>query len=329
MGTAPAPSGDPLPPPARRRCVHALALILLAWLVPACSDSARPAPSGGAAPRIVVLSPALAVTLRDLGLDGLIVGKHAYDLVLGPAIPSCGDQSGLEYEAILRVSPTHLLLERGASAVPARLESLARTHGWTIRTFPLLALDDIEHSATGLWQEFVSRRAGRSDSGARIDPETFPLADQFARAFARRGTGGAGGFDGVGRVLLLGALDPPGALGPGSFHHQILERIGGVPALDRGGPFMTLDTEDILRLTPDAIVLILPRPPGAPASPPAAESLRQRLGRVGELDIPAVRAGRIALIDDPLAHTPSTAMIGLADALARILKGWGPGGGDG
>jgi ABC-type Fe3+-hydroxamate transport system substrate-binding protein len=43
---------------------------------------------------------------------------------------------------------------------------------------------------------------------------------------------------------------------------------------------------------------------------------------LAKLDIPAVRRGRIAIIDDPLAHTPSTAMIGVARAMARALEPW-------
>lgn len=46
------------------------------------------------------------------------------------------------------------------------------------------------------------------------------------------------------------------------------------------------------------------------------------LGRIGTLDIPAVRAGRLALIDDPLSLTPSSAMIGFANELAGILEAW-------
>jgi hypothetical protein len=46
------------------------------------------------------------------------------------------------------------------------------------------------------------------------------------------------------------------------------------------------------------------------------------LGGIARLDIPAVKRARVAVITDPLSLTPSTAMIGVAGEMARILKGW-------
>jgi hypothetical protein len=51
--------------------------------------------------RLVVLSPAVAVMLRDLGLADRVVGKHDYDLVLPDTVPAVGHQEALDYEAIL------------------------------------------------------------------------------------------------------------------------------------------------------------------------------------------------------------------------------------
>jgi ABC-type Fe3+-hydroxamate transport system substrate-binding protein len=246
----------------------------------------------------------VAVILRDLGLAGRIVGRHGYDLLLDPAIPSCGDQSGLDYEALLRVRPTHVVMERGAAGPPDRLLRLAEEHGWLVRAYPMLSLADIRACVDDVADLF-------GVSSAAVD-------SRMDAAWSRR--------DGLfsGRVLLLAAVDPPAALGPGSFHHQILERLGGVPAVAAGNPYVTLDAEDVLRVSPDAVLLILPR---APRAPPRARAVTPNevlalLGRVGRLDIPAVRDGRVALIEDPLAHTPSTAMIGLADEMARVLQGW-------
>ncbi|MCC6660214.1 MAG: hypothetical protein IT437_04940 [Phycisphaerales bacterium] len=261
-------------------------------------------PPSGAEPRIVVLSPAIGVILRDLGLAPRIVGRHGFDLALPKSIPVCGDQSGLDYEAMVRVRPTDILMEEGAGGVPARLTELAAQNGWSVRAFPMLTLDDIRDCTRRVALTF-----GR---------DAVPILSRMDAAWSPR--------DNLyqGRVLLLAAVDPPSALGPGSFHDQVLQRLGGVPAITDGSPYITLDAEDVLRLSPDAILLILPRPPDAPAraAPVSAGDLVTLLRRVGTLDIPAVRDHRIALIDDPLAHTPSTAMIGLADEVARILRGW-------
>lgn len=256
--------------------------------------------------RVVSLSPAITVTLRDLGLQDLIVGRDGFDLVLPKSIPVCGDLQGIDYERLLQVHPTHILLQLGAKPVPDRLRDLAATQGWKVANLSLVSLDDIQRTTQELALTFGA------PSG--------PLLAGMARSWSARP-----GLKDAGRVLLLGATDPPAALGPGSFHQQILERIGGTPAITQGSMFITLDAEDVLKLKPDAIILILPRDPGAPASGPRdPEQLRAALSRLGQLDIPAFKNGRVALIDDPLAHTPSTAMTHLADEMARILAGWTP-----
>lgn len=259
-------------------------------------------------PRIVAMSPGIAVTLRDLGVADRIVGRHAFDMVLPGSVPVCGDERELDYESLIRVRPTHVLVQAGRRAIPERLATLASERGWTVERLDLLTLDDVRASASRFAHQFCAEPARAADLEARM-----------AAAWSRR----AGGFDKAGRILILAAVSPSSALGPGSWHHQILERIGGTPAITEGDPYITLDAEDVLRIAPDGIVLVLPRSPGAaPGPPPPVDELKSLLGRVGTLDIPAVRSGRVALIDDPLAHTPSTAMIGLADELARILEGW-------
>lgn len=299
---------------ARRTGPILLVLILLplgagAWLMARGlsrdRDAPPPAPEAHGA-RIVALSPAIAITLRDLGLAPRIVGRHGFDRSLPRSIPVCGDQSGIDYEALIRVDPTHVLLEWGSRPIPARLERLAEERGWEVRTFTLLSLDDIAACVEDLERLFDA-----------------PAPELRARLLAAW-TARPGRFEAAGRVLLLGAVEPPSVLGPGSFHHQILERVGGTPAVTEGNPFITLDAEDVVRLAPDAIILILPRSPEAAPrlAAPGREELERLIGRLARLDLRAVERGRLALIDDPLAHTPSTAMIDLADEMARLLEGW-------
>ena len=277
---------------------------LLALTLAGCKKTPPPAPTS-TRPRIIVLSPAVAITMRDLGLAGNIVGRHGYDLVLDSSLPVCGDQSGLDYEAISKLAPTHVLTQYDSGDVPPRLVSLAATNTFELVNYRLLTLEAVRANAQELAKRFAV-------DGSKIDAE-------FTRAWSKRGEG----FGKVGKILLLAATNPPGALGPGSFHHQILERMGGTSAIASGAPYVTMDAEDILKLKPDAIVLVLPRSHGVQA--PGRQSfanLVALLGPIGKLDLPAIRSQRIALIDDPLAHTPSTAMIQLADEFRAILEGW-------
>lgn len=288
-----------------RRVILGLLVLTLAG----CKKAPPPAPKT-TQPRVIVLSPAIAITMRDLGLSQLIVGRHGYDLVLDNSLPVCGDQAGLDYEAISKLSPTHVFTQYDSGDVPPRLFTLGKSRGFEVTNFQLLTLKAVRTNAQELAKRF-------SVDGSKIDA-------QFDRAWSKRGEG----FGKVGKVLLLGATDPPGVLGPGSFHYQILERMGGTPAVASGGPYITMDAEDILKVKPDAIVLVLPRGRGVKAPPPRSfAELVAMLGPIAKLDLPAIRSKRVALIDDPLAHTPSTAMIQLADEMRAILDSWSAPGG--
>ncbi|MBM4107380.1 MAG: hypothetical protein FJ255_00955 [Phycisphaerae bacterium] len=289
-----------------------LIAILLFAMTAGCGKPGAPAPGP---PRVVVLSPAAAITLHDLGLAPLAVGRHAFDIALDPTLPVCGDQLGIDYEALLGVDPTHVVIQWGAREHPPRLAALAHERGWRILDHNPLTLDQIIDAADRLHDAWPPTAA----------PDRMVHPPDRPSAWIPRRLDALGRTPFASRVLMLAALDPPAALGPGSFHHDVLVRLGGTPALASGGPYQTLDAEDVLRLAPDLIVLVLPRTPRSPAPPPPTfDDLRARLGRLGTLDVPAVRDRRIVLLDDPEFLTPSTAVVRFAEGLARALYPIGP-----
>lgn len=287
------------------RCVlMAWGVAALAWAVVACGCD-RPRAGAESGTRIVALSPAAAVTLKDLGLADRIVGRHGYDLALDPGVAVCGDQAGIDYEALLAVKPTHVVVQWGARDLPPRLVRLAAERGWRVEPFNPLTLGEIRTS--------VDRLAELFDEPA-VRQRAAELRAACGRAWSKRP-----GVDRAGRVLLLVGVKPPAALGPGSFHQQILEALGGTAAVKSGGAYQELDAEDVLHLKPEAIVIFRPRRFGAPAAEPGWPS---DLGALAGLAVPALEKRRVAVIDDPLGLTPSTAMIGLADELAGVLERW-------
>jgi ABC-type hemin transport system substrate-binding protein len=310
-----------------RSCSHLLFLGFLVTLVcfalGACDRSPSPASSPqhsalstqNSAHRIACLSPAVAITLKDLGLESSIIARHGYDLALSPSLPVAGDQQGLNYETLLTLNPTHVLLQMG-SGTPAKLTTLAKEHNWAVTNYSILTLDDIQRTTRELHATF----APPGSPCPLLDRMTAVWSAPPDPAFAR-----------AGRIVLLASISPPAALGPGSFHHQILERLGATPAITQGNPFIELDAESLLALKPDGIILILPRgrddalpPPASPAQ--MSSQLRTRLGALGKLSLPALdttaHPERLALIDDPLAHTPSSAMLGVTEEMRSILTNW-------
>ena len=122
------------------RRVLVLASVLVFSAIFSCAR--EPAPSAGDGVRVVVLSPALGSIVRDLGLGALVVGRHSWDDGFS-GVPSVGDQTAIDYERLRRLEPTHVLLQWGERALPARLVELADEGGWAISNIEILTLDEI------------------------------------------------------------------------------------------------------------------------------------------------------------------------------------------
>jgi ABC-type Fe3+-hydroxamate transport system substrate-binding protein len=323
-----------------RMLASALIGLALALSLGACGRS----PTGGSNPgeaargpgdretdaRLAVLSPALGATLMELGLGDLVVAKHDYDLALGDDVPAVGHNEAIDYEALLGAEPTHVLIEESRAGVPARLIEIAGERGWTVRTFALRSIDDVAQSADDLALSFG---AVDFDAATNPGPSGVPGMDRFQdpgnrlgrelpSASLARALAPIEDADRAGTVLLLGSVDPPAALGPGSFHHDILTRLGASPAVPEGLPWMELDAEDVLRMAPNAIVVVAPRAVGSPAGETGAAATLDRLGAIGRLPIPAVEGGRLVTVDDPLALLPSLSMVGFATELGEVLERW-------
>ncbi|MBL4590386.1 MAG: hypothetical protein JKY96_00350, partial [Phycisphaerales bacterium] len=219
-----------------RRAVLGI-LMLVGVVMTGCSraPSSTPtadAPSAKEELRFVVMSPAIAVMLRDIGFEDQIVGKHAWDMVLSDSVPIVGSESGIEYESMILADPTHIFFQRSSAGVPEKLKAMSDEHGWKILTMPLDTLDDIAVGVDDLYMKFVGpREQGLTeiDPTVRFAEMTMPSA-ALARAWSDLGPIA----DRCGRVLVLGSVEPPGAMGPGSFHAQLIERLGASPAIVEG-----------------------------------------------------------------------------------------------
>lgn len=261
----------------------------------ACGEAPTRTPGPGV--RVATTSPAVGVMLRDFGAAHLAVGRSGYDTALDAALPVVGDAAGLDLERLAMLRATHVFVETGAGAPPAGLDRLARAEGFEVDTFELTGLKHL----VGLADRVHGVVSQVVDAGP-------PPRERFASALARDDT-----LAGAGRVLLLVAGTPMAALGPGSVHHEVLVSMGGVPAIVEGRPYMPLDAEDVLSLSPEAIVLL---------SPGETRSWESLLGVWSGLPVPAVSSGRVVVLRDPEVLMASTSTLRYAHDLRAQLADW-------
>lgn len=303
----------PRPAISRRTLLGSLLLAGLSACDRGRTPRAKAENPGDTAPRIVSLSPAVSVILRDLGRAGEIVGRHAYELVLDESIPVCGDQTGIDLEALRRVRPTHIITQWGSRTLPASVREAAAANQWTIHDAALLSLEDVEREILAL--DTLLTPGGTPRGRSLL--ESFRASMRPEPAAPR-----------AGRVLLLGAVEPPGALGPGSCHHEMLVRLGASPALTGGGAWQSLTLEDLRSLAPDAIIAYRPRPrvrADAPESARVSPDPAAVLAPLARAHTPAHARGRLAVIDDPLGLLPATSLADVAESVRVLLRAWAAG----
>lgn len=288
-----------------RRCrflAGVIACVLLISVLPGCSDGEGP-PPGAESPseiRIVSLSPAITRTLIDLGAVDLIVGRTGFCRVEDTTIPVVGDLLTLDHERLVKLRPTHVLVQPPQSGIGEDLTRLAASSGWTLKAWRLNGLDDI----TTLIDDLPS-------IASTIDPQRHSSLRTRADALIdamddlRQSTGS---FDGG--TLMVSEFDPVLTFGDGSYLDDLLAIHGGRNATDASG-WAILTVEDVVRLAPESVIVV--RDDGAGESIVAA---------FRKLDIPAAHNGRIALLSHPEALMPSSAMIDVSVHLREILDGW-------
>lgn len=245
-----------------------------------------------------MLSPALGRIIHDLDLEDRVVGRHAWDRAF-PEVPSVGDQSAIDYERLRRTDPTHVLLQWGDRPLPDRLVELAEAEGWELVNIEILRYDEIAAATLK-----VARTIGDAPAQARAQ-ELAARLEQVARPRDQL-------RQSAGRTVSIYGIDPLGVAGPGSFTHELVERLGADAAPDDGPAFIAMDPEDLRRLDPDAIVVWAPG-----IEPAEQQAIRDRLDR---LDLRAAAEGRIVFVVHEAALLPSTGIIQATEELARKLE---------
>jgi iron complex transport system substrate-binding protein len=261
--------------------------------------------------RIVSLSPAMSQVLVDLGLGERIVGRTPFCDALPREIPVVGSLLDVDYERLLLLAPTHLVVQPAASGTDPELERLALAHDWVLIEQGLDRLEDVATFVEGL------------PDGLRIEAEEGSEAAGEVRALHERARAATAQVRALVRApspmthaapvrtLLLVGTDPPTAAGRATFVDEMLIAAGGINAVEvEGYPELTL--EAIVGLDPERILVLREVAMGANDVNLLLAPLRSTATR-------AARDKAVGLFIDPSVMLPSTQAPAVVERLRRVL----------
>jgi ABC-type hemin transport system substrate-binding protein len=266
-------------------------------------------PSGGTeAPaseqRLVSLSPALTQMVVDLGAGDRLVGVGRFDPAAPEGLPVVGDLYEIDYEKLLSVAPTDLLMQPPADGVPEKLRDLAGQRGWRIHGYTIETIADVQRALAGAEGRGIGEVVGKPARALALRRTIDAQLEQLLVLLAEQRSP---------RTLLLVGLNPITAAGPETFLSEMLTMASGQNVVEAtGSRYPAYSKEKVLGLKPEVIVIFQPGGRGVAGEAPMPEVL-------ADLDVPAVTHGRVHWIDDPMALIPSTTMPRVAGELAKRL----------
>lgn len=285
----------------------ALVSFLLLALCAGCGREERAAvsstsPSAGCR-RVIALAPNLSETLFALGLGDRVVGVGDYS-TWPPEVtrlPKLGGLFNPNLEKIVSLKPDLAVLVPSEGDLAQKLKGL----GVDSITLSNETLGDIERSF-----HLLAERCGVPEAGDRLaaewreglKPDPLPGSPKILLSAGRP----------VGRLADLVVA------GPGTYFEELLANLGAVNAFaDAPVRYPEVGMEDVIARAPDVIVEVR-----AEAVSPELE--RQLISDWQALPrIPAVRNGRIVVIDGDYAVVPGPRIPQLYRELRAALAGAG------
>ncbi len=285
------------------------ALCIAVVSLAACDEHHATQPESASSPvlpRIASLSPAISRTLVDIGLEDRLVGRSRFCRSVDPAIPVVGDLVTVDYETLIRLKPTHVLLQPPLAGLDPELKRLAAAQNWTLGVWPSLnGVRQIERLLSELPDTLYSTPSVESRETRRRVASTLQAMQKALTP--------ADGRTFRGRMLILSGLEPLMAFGRDTYMHDIVTRLGAANAVSARG-WVQLSFEDVARMNPEAMVLVLDTPGDDAPSPGVL------LQPLQNLQVDAVRYRRLALLAHPDALLPSSGVVAVADAMRALLR---------
>lgn len=279
----------------------ALLAVLLALPGAGCGGAA-PAEAGGIPRRIVCLVPSATETLFALGAGERVVGVDDWSdhPEAVRALPRMGGKGSFSAERILEARPDLVIVFR----TETRLAETLRGLGLRVLAPATEGLDALGEGILD-----VARAAGLRERGEALVEEIrrgLEEVRESAAAKPRR------------RVLVVLDREPLYVPSPESFLGRLLDLVRAEcprPREALGTAWPTVSLEEVIDFRPDVIVDLAT----GPDRDAAAAEARRFWARHG--NIPAVAAGRVHVLPDPLLARPGPRAVEIAARLLRTIHG--------
>ena len=247
------------------------------------------------------LAPSITHVVLELGLGESLVGAGDGDALAPLGTPQVGRYLSVDLEKLLVLAPTHVLAQTGEAKLPRRVSDLARSGRFALADLEYPADPD---AAVALIRA-IGRELGRDQAADRLaDGVAARLGDIAALTAPRPAP----------RALLVFSTDPLRVSGPGSVNDRLLRIAGGENAASAyrvSAP--VLDREALRASAPEVVFLM--EPGGAPWAGPDDP----RRGPFEGLALPALRDGRVVVLNDPAVLLPGPSMAATAASMAEAL----------
>lgn len=255
--------------------------------------------------RIVSFSPALSRIAVDLGVSDLVVGRTPWCTSLDDAVPVVGRLDDADFERLVRLNPTHLLVQPPATGIHPELVRLAEERDWTIISAMINGVEDIRAVTEKIVESLAEAAPSRAESIRTAHRSWRSDLDLMLQPLAES--------DGKQTVLITLPGEPVLAFGVETYLGDVAAAFGLQNAITSAG-WVELTLEDVARANPDLLIIVA-------STDGNAGGQESALGPLATLPIEAVRQGRWVVLEHPDAIIPSTSVVEVAAELKRKLAG--------
>ncbi len=255
-------------------------------------------------PRIVSTVPAATYNLTLIHAADTLVGISKYDQPFLPDdkqnLPIVGDYLNMNYETLIALHPTAIIVQYAPARIPDRLKELATQYHFDIVNIKLDTTKDIWGTVETLGK--TSNHEADATKAIADAREQLALLDTAMKNRPHP------------KVLYIVEHSPIAVAGAGSFLDEMVTLAGGNNVGQQiSGIYPAISKETLVTLAPDILLISAPS-----QSPQTADD--PRLDEWKKLPIPAAWNNHIFLVTDGNAMVASVNLPNQVNDLAKLIQ---------